>query len=56
MRDCLFLLEGERQELVRELRTLGDWLAKQARAAEPGPVVERIQLLIAELEEHTCSE
>jgi hypothetical protein len=58
MMDCLFLLEEERQELVRELRALGDWLAKQARAgsAEPSPVEERIRLLIAELEEHTCNE
>jgi hypothetical protein len=58
MRDCLFLLEEERQELVRELRALSDWLAKHARAGatEPGAVVERILLLIEELETHNCNE
>src|SRR5256885_6261564 len=58
MSDCLFLLEEERQELVRELRALCEWLAQHARAgsAEPSPVEQRILLLIAELEEHPCNE
>ncbi len=58
MMDCLFLLEGERQELLRELRALRDWMAKHAPAAsaEPGPVEERILLLIGELETHKCNE
>jgi hypothetical protein len=58
MMDCLFLLEEERQELVRELRAVGDWFAKHARAGSAGPsaVEERILLLIGELDTHNCNE
>src|SRR5436305_443749 len=58
MMDPLFLLEQERQELLGELRTLADWFAQHARvaSAEPGPIEERILLLIAELEQRNCND
>jgi hypothetical protein len=58
MMDALFLLEPQRCELVRELRTLADWFATHARAApgEPGPIEERIVLVLAELEQRNCIE
>jgi hypothetical protein len=56
MMDALFLLEPERRELRRGLRTLADWFATHARAApeEPGPIEERIVRVLAELEQRNC--
>jgi hypothetical protein len=58
MMDSLFLLEREREDLVRELRTLADWFTEHARvnSAEAGPIEERIRQLVAELEQRNCRE